>query len=101
MKLLRVIQEQEFERIGGIKPVKVDVRIISTSNRNIKQAILEKVFREDLYFRLNVVPLHLPPLRERKEDILALTTYFLDKFCQGKAKHYDLILLVLLMFWKM
>lgn len=80
-KLLRAIQEQEFERIGGIKPVKVDVRIISTSNRDVKEAISKKNLREDLYYRLNVVPIYLPPLRERKEDILPLANYFLEKCC--------------------
>ena len=78
-KLLRVLQEHEFERIGGSKPIKVDVRIISTSNRDIQAAIASKVLREDLYYRLNVVPLHLTPLRERKEDILPLAHYFLSK----------------------
>ncbi len=81
-KLLRAIQEQEFERIGGVKPIKVDVRIISTTNREIKQAIHEKQLREDLYYRLNVVPIHLPPLRERKEDIIPLAEHFLKKACQ-------------------
>lgn len=78
-KLLRAIQEQEFERVGGTKPVKVDVRLISTSNRDIKAAIAEKVLREDLFYRLNVVPIDLPPLRERPEDILPLAYYFLAR----------------------
>ncbi len=78
-KLLRVIQEQEFERVGGTKSVKVDVRIIATSNRDMKEAIAEKKIREDLYYRLNVVPINLPPLRERKEDIIPLANYFLEK----------------------
>jgi two-component system response regulator AtoC len=78
-KLLRVIQEQVFERVGGSAPVKVDVRLISTSNRDIKKAITEKVLREDLYYRLNVVPICLIPLRERKEDILPLAEYFLER----------------------
>ena len=78
-KLLRVVQEQEFERVGGVKPVKVDVRLISTSNRDMKEAIAKKMIREDLYYRLNVVPLYLPPLRDRKEDIIPLTHYFLEK----------------------
>lgn len=78
-KLLRAIQEQEFERVGGNKPIKVDVRMISTSNRNVKEAIAQKIIREDLYYRLNVVPIYLPPLRERKEDILPLAEYFLEK----------------------
>jgi two-component system response regulator AtoC len=85
-KLLRVIQEQEFERVGGTKPLSVDVRLISTSNRNLKQAIQEKILREDLYYRLNVVPIHLPPLRERVEDIIPLVDYFLDKFCLENRK---------------
>jgi two-component system, NtrC family, response regulator AtoC len=78
-KLLRAIQEQEFERVGGTKPVKVNVRLIATSNRNIQQAIQDKGFREDLYYRLNVIPLYLPPLRERREDILPLARYFLQR----------------------
>lgn len=85
-KLLRVIQEQEFERIGGTKSISVDVRMIATSNRNLKEAIAQKIFREDLYYRLNVVPIHLPPLRERKEDILPLVRYFLEKFCLENRK---------------
>lgn len=80
-KLLRAIQEKEFERIGGTKPVKVDVRLISTTNRDIKASIAQKNLREDLYYRLNVVPIYLPPLRERKEDILPLAFHFLEKFC--------------------
>lgn len=85
-KLLRVIQEQVFERVGGTKPVKVDVRLVSTSNRIMGEAIKEKVIREDLYYRLNVVPIMLPPLRERKEDIIPLARYFLEKFCQENHK---------------
>lgn len=85
-KLLRVVQEQEFERVGGSKLIKVDVRLISTSNRDMKQAIEEKTFREDLYYRLNVVPLYLPPLRDRREDILPLAEYFLDRLCQDNHK---------------
>lgn len=81
-KLLRVIQEQEFERVGGSKSTRVDVRLIATSNRNMKEMVEQKQFREDLYFRLNVIPIHLPPLRERKEDILALAAYFLKRFCE-------------------
>jgi two-component system response regulator AtoC len=85
-KLLRAIQEQVFERVGGSKPVKVDVRIIATSNRNMKQAIEEKVLREDLYYRLNVVPIHLPPVKERPQDILPLAEFFLKKMCQENHK---------------
>lgn len=81
-KLLRVTQEQEFERVGGTKPIKVDTRLISTSNRDIKEAISNKVLREDLYYRLNVVPIFLPPLRERKEDIIPLAEHFIERMCQ-------------------
>lgn len=80
-KILRVIQEQEFERVGGTKSLKVDVRLISTSNRDMKDAITAKVLREDLYYRLDVVPIYLPPLRDRHEDILPLAEYFLKKIC--------------------
>lgn len=85
-KLLRAIQEQEFERVGSEKPIKVDVRIISTSNRSMQEATLSKTFREDLYYRLNVMPIHIPPLRERLEDILPLAEYFLEKFCREYHK---------------
>lgn len=81
-KLLRAIQEREFERVGGTNAIKVDVRFIATSNRMMKEAIESNVFREDLYFRLNVMPIHLPPLRERKEDIIPLAEYFIDSFCK-------------------
>lgn len=81
-KLLRVTQEQEFERVGGSKPIKVDVRLISTSNRDIKESLASKVLREDLYYRLNVVPISLPPLRERREDIIPLAEYFIERSCQ-------------------
>lgn len=86
-KLLRAIQEQEFERIGGSKPIRVDVRIIATSNRDMKEAIASKKIREDLFYRLNVMPIHLPPLRERKEDILPLAEYFIEKLCQENHKN--------------
>jgi two-component system, NtrC family, response regulator AtoC len=86
-KLLRVIQEQEFERVGGSRPIKVDVRLISTSNRDMREAISQKVLREDLYYRLNVVPIYLPPLRERRDDILPLANYFLKKACIENQKN--------------
>jgi DNA-binding NtrC family response regulator len=79
-KLLRVLQEREFERVGSGIPIQVDVRIIATSNRNLKQWIQDGKFREDLFYRLNVVPIHIPPLRERKEDIPALAQHFLEKY---------------------
>jgi len=85
-KLLRVTQEQEFERVGGSKSLKVDVRLISTSNRNVQEAVSKKELRNDLYYRLNVVPIHLPPLRERKEDIIPLAEYFLERLCLGNRK---------------
>jgi DNA-binding NtrC family response regulator len=86
-KLLRVIQEKEFERVGGTKPIKVDTRIISTTNRDLEKAIEERRFREDLYFRLNVIPIKLPPLRERKEDIPALVQHFLRKYSIENKKN--------------
>lgn len=85
-KLLRAIQEQEFERVGGSKSVQVDVRIISTSNRDLKESIASHNFREDLYYRLNVIPIHLLPLRERQEEILPLVDYFLSRMCQENHK---------------
>ncbi|MCP5503646.1 MAG: sigma-54-dependent Fis family transcriptional regulator [Chlamydiales bacterium] len=81
-KLLRVVQEQEFERVGGTEAIHIDVRLVSTSNREMKEAIHEKTFRADLYYRLNVIPIYLPPLRERKEDILPLAHHFLVEVCQ-------------------
>jgi len=80
-KLLRALQEQEFERVGNSKPIKVDIRFISTTNKNIKTAIKENLFREDLFYRLNVIPIHIVPLRERKEDIIPLANFFMKKFC--------------------
>lgn len=80
-KLLRVTQEQEFERVGGSKPLKVDVRLISTSNRDMREALASKVLREDLYYRLNVIPIYLPPLRDRQEDILPLAEHFIERTC--------------------
>ncbi len=85
-KLLRVIQEREVERVGGGKPHPIDVRLISTSNRTIEEAIASNYFREDLYYRLNVIPLSIPPLRERKEDILPLAEYYLSKSCRENGK---------------
>ncbi len=85
-KLLRAIQEQEFERVGGTKPIKVNLRFLATSNRNMQEAIEGKVFREDLFYRLNVVPIQIPPLRERREDILPLAHHFLERFCAENHK---------------
>src|SRR4249920_1638057 len=87
-KLLRFLQEREFERVGGTKPISVDVRIIAATNRDLATAIREGHFREDLYYRLNVVPLTLPPLRARKEDILGLANYFLRRSALETKKSF-------------
>jgi Nif-specific regulatory protein len=76
VRLLRVLQEKEFERVGGIKTIKADVRIITATNKNLEEAVEEESFRGDLYYRLNVFPIYLPPLRERKTDILLLVRPF-------------------------
>ena len=81
-KLLRVLQEQQFTKVGSHKPIDVDVRIVATSNRDIKALVREGQFREDLFYRLNVVPILVPPLRERKDDIPILLDHFLDLFCR-------------------
>lgn len=85
-KILRVIQEGEIERVGGIKPIKIDVRIIAASNADLEKAVSEKLFREDLFYRLNVFPIVIPPLRERKEDIPLLVDYFIDKYSTEMKK---------------
>jgi transcriptional regulator with GAF, ATPase, and Fis domain len=92
VKLLRVIQDHEFERVGGLRTIKVDVRLIAATNRNLLQDVKDGRFREDIYYRLNVFPTHLPPLRERREDILPLTDYFIEKFngkLEREVKHID------------
>lgn len=86
-KLLRVIQEREIERIGGSKPIKIDVRIISATNRDLLALISSGAFREDLYFRLNVIEIHIPPLRERREDIPVLTREYIEHFNRKFHKH--------------
>lgn len=79
-KLLRVIQDREFYRVGGHQPIGIDVRIIAATHRNLKEMVQQKKFREDLYYRLHVVPIYIPPLRERKKDIQSLIFYYLDHF---------------------
>jgi Nif-specific regulatory protein len=85
-KLLRVLQEKEFERVGGHKTIKTDVRIIAATNKNLEQAVEEETFRGDLYYRLNVFPIYMPPLRERKTDVLLLADFFLDKYLKENKK---------------
>ncbi len=80
-KMLRVLQEGEIERVGGLKTIKIDVRIIAASNKDLEKAVLEKTFREDLFYRLSVFPVKIPPLRERTEDIPLLVEFFLKKYC--------------------
>lgn len=81
-KVLRVLEEQRFAPVGGNGSIKVDVRVIASTNKNLEREIELGNFREDLYYRLNVLPFQIPPLRERREDIVALTTYFLDDFAR-------------------
>ena len=86
IKLLRVLQEEQFERVGGSQTLSVDVRIIAATNRNIEQLINDGKFREDLFYRINVVTIEIPPLKERKEDILPLIDFFIDKFIKDTSK---------------
>ncbi len=86
VKLLRVLQEREIERVGGTEKIPVDVRIISATNRNLEQKIKEGTFREDLFYRLNIVTICIPPLRDRKEDILPLIEFFIEKFGRQNNK---------------
>src|SRR5690606_18776185 len=91
VKLLRVLQESEFERVGGVKTIKVDVRLIAATNRNLEKEIQEGRFREDLYYRLNVGPINLPALRERREDIPLLADAFRQRFNRRLGKSVDRI----------
>jgi transcriptional regulator with GAF, ATPase, and Fis domain len=103
VKLLRVLQERQFERVGGTRPIKVDIRVITATNRNLEEAVSQGLFRQDLFYRLNVVSLEMPSLRERPEDILLLANYFAAKYgekcnrriagisaeAQGRLRAYD------------
>ena len=86
VKILRALQEKEFERVGGDKTMKADVRIVAATNRDLEAEVEAGRFREDLFYRLNVIPMHLPPLRERGQDILLLAEYFLTRFCRQKNR---------------
>ncbi|MGQ9920916.1 MAG: sigma-54-dependent transcriptional regulator [Desulfobacca sp.] len=81
-KVLRILQEQRFERVGGSRPIQVDVRVVAATNKNLEELIARGQFREDLYYRINVIPIHVPPLRERPEDIPLLIEYFLQEFAR-------------------
>jgi two-component system response regulator PilR (NtrC family) len=91
VKVLRVVQEKTFRRIGGAEDIKVDIRIISATNQNLSESVKKGDFREDLYFRLNVIPIHMPPLRERKEDIPLLTKHFIEKYAREFGKEVRMI----------
>ncbi len=86
VKILRVLQEKEFERVGGTRTLKVDVRVVAATNRDLEVEVAAGRFREDLFYRLNVIPLHLPPLRDRGDDIILLAHTFLERFCAQKER---------------
>jgi formate hydrogenlyase transcriptional activator len=90
-KLLRVLQEQEFERLGGTRTIKVDVRVVAATNRDLAGLVAEQRFRDDLYYRLNVFPIHVPPLRERPEDIPALVRFFVQRLARPMNRHVEVI----------
>ena len=87
-KLLRVLEEGTFMRLGGTKPIKVDVRIIAATNANLKEDVANGKFREDLYYRLNVVPLYIPPLRDRKQDIMPLALHMVERYNKELKKNF-------------
>ncbi|HBB95797.1 MAG TPA: Fis family transcriptional regulator, partial [Blastocatellia bacterium] len=85
--LLRVLQEREIERVGGRQPIPVDVRIVAATNRDLKAAVADGIFRQDLFYRLNVFPIEVPPLRERKDDLLMLVEYFVQRYAKRAGKN--------------
>jgi DNA-binding NtrC family response regulator len=85
-KILRALEEKQFERVGGTQSLHVDVRVVAATNRNLKQRVAERQFREDLFFRLSVFPIQIPPLRERAQDVVTLARHFVDKFCRDLNK---------------
>jgi transcriptional regulator with GAF, ATPase, and Fis domain len=85
-KILRVVQEKQFERVGGVQTLTVDVRVVAATNHDLRAAVAAKQFREDLFFRLSVFPITVPPLRDRTEDILLLARHFVDRFCREMNK---------------
>lgn len=89
VKLLRALEEGEIERVGGTETIKVDVRVIASTKKDLQQMVAEGKFREDLFYRLNVFPIRLPPLRERPEDIVLLTNHFMEEFAQSSSMHMD------------
>ena len=86
VKLLRVLQDRTIQRLGGNRPIPVDVRILAATNKNLEEAVRDKTFREDLYFRIHVIAIELPPLRERREDIAPLAGFFLSRFARETGK---------------
>ena len=90
-KLLRVLQERTIRRVGGVKDIEIDIRIIAATNRNLQERIAGGTFREDLFYRLNVFPIHIPPLRERREDVSALAAFFLDSFSSSFGRYFGAV----------
>src|SRR6202023_4241497 len=89
--LLRVLQEHEFERVGGTRSIQTNVRVIAATNRNLQAAIAAGTYRGDLFYRLNVFPIDLPPLRERREDIPVLVEYFIDRYSRKAGKSFQTV----------